>query len=155
MNTDREIIRWARALNEAFGEETLVRVPPYGGDPEEFGKVVDSAFGRDFYAEFVPDEYEEKYCDRLMGRTIDDDDWNIYRVNHRSTLSRRDFWDRVLDETWDEFGDEGVEVRAGELRGCVEKAAAKAAHDAWNEYRPGDDELVHRIGDPTTRRRCW
>ena len=112
-------------------------------DAESFKKAVCSLLKTDewsFYEQFVPEKYEDFEGDRTAI-----DDWDMWKVNHQDTISRKTFWDLLYDECAnDDRILDGMPL--AEFREAVEENAQKIADEAWADYEPdeGVDILVRR-----------
>lgn len=106
-------------------------------DMERFKKEIDALFGGSVYDTFVPDEYEE-----IEGAQRDLDDWDVYRINLRSTIDEDGFWERIYDKLYEDY-DANQTEKASELVFWFDKVGSEIAEDALENYEPGEDELIH------------
>lgn len=107
-------------------------------DMERFEKEIDALFGGSTYDTFVPDEYGE-----IEGARRDLDDWDVYRVNMQNTIAQENFWEQIYDRLYEDY-DANQTVKASELVFWFKKVGSEIAEDAFENYEPGEDELIHR-----------
>lgn len=137
------IAYWEKVLESAEDEESKeedVVVTPHEknkAEEEEFIEQADKLFKGGVYDAVVSSTRH-----RVEGVQCDFDDYDVYEYSEQDAIDEEEFWEKIFDALWGPF-DEGQRVPADIMKKWLERVGKEIAKDAFDNFEPDGEYLVH------------